>query len=913
MAKKDCTVKLFETGLLGSGDEGFETANALIEKITTNPENYDISGSVDLDKLNKNLSELVKEQKLEKRKKAFNEYQSFKAAKKKYDTMRSWQAEYFKQTGKEVQIGKLFEAMFVGWNGKETLTGGKNSIETSSAYHMASYQKQLTSELEKIIKKHGGKIKPLLGAQDNIFKDTGRGIKDFFDGSLQAARRDFNLDVYRVMEGGEVKDPIARDVASLLGKLYKQIAQDINSLGGNIKIKENYNPHSHNAEAILAAGKRVWTDDIKYRLNWAETYPEGYNIHQETMRRSGGTQDFADSKLAEDYLENLYHNITTGTKNEFSYDDSKKIISKRASRKFERARTLQFKSPDDYAQYANRFSTVDALSVAMQKIRTASAVRSSMEHFGPYPERTIKQIKDKMIADLRARESAGEISEKEMHKQINGSVRTDKSEIEYAPGLRFDVEEGTGRIGGVYHTVMGYSDLPVNSFIGKFSGMWRTLSRFKLGAMNISAMFGDTITMTMQAKRVKGKPTNLFELFSSVANRFDWRDRDMVELLGIESDEFFGAMHNRFDSPDSLVENKRKINRFQSGILRWTGTQALTDNARHASQRVHMRALAKHTGKTFEELHPDVSHDLQQAGITAKKWEVIRKNVSNAGSGRKYLLPRDVQKSSNKDIDTLLPEKLRGDREARGRARDELEETLKKYYIVGDRYAVIQMDARSKYWATLGTKRGTLGGEAWRALMQFKNQPISASNLIFREGRAGSTVGGLNSLVANLGFLGTSLVMGYAAMSSKDLIAGKTPRPINEKSAFESMAYSGGLGFIWDMFTNDIGTYGNPFAMFGPIGGDFGLAWDAVIKQTTEVMTGEKTLDEAFEKSTKDIYRIVKGWIPRLWFMRLAMDYYIFNPIEETLSPGSMRKRQRKLLKNTGQEYLLGKPAHNWR
>jgi hypothetical protein len=912
MALKDCRAQLFETGLFGKDDDAYETIDDILTSITQNPDNYDAAGKVDMAAVNDNMSAILKDQRIANRKRAIVSYKSLQAFNTNSSKFNLWWGEFKAQTGKYINVRRMFEALLVGWNGKETLTGGKVSVETVGARHMSNYQREFEVGLQGVIDKHGEHIKPLIGVQGNILTDTTRGVVDVMTGNLAAARRDFNLNVLRVMEGDtSVTDPVAKDVAAVLSALYKKIAADINKVGGNINITENYHPHDHNAEAMLNAGRETWKADIRNRIDWEQTYPEGFALHKATMEKLGKTENFAQTKEVDAFLDNMFYNVTTGQRNEFSFTQSLHKFSSRASRSFERARSIAFKSPKDYAEYANRFSTLDSVGVAMQKIKLASTTRAAMELLGPVPEETLKNLRQKVINDLR---TSG-LSDKEIKKQ------TDR--------IGFDPVEGTGRIGGIFHTVMGYADMPVNGTLFKVMSKWRDLNRMKLGAMNVSAMFGDPLTQTMQAKRVKGTPGNIFELVNVVANRFDWRDREMVDQLAIESDEFFGSVYCRFDSPDSLMENRRLMNRFVAGVMRWTGTRYLTDSARFASQKVHMRAVAKHASKAWDQLHPDVIKDMKQAGVDALEWDAMRKHVTKAGSGRDYLLPISARKISNNDLEPMMPAKFRADaaptdpaakrawkearNEARGQLRDEIEAKFKTYYIVGDRYAVIQMDARSRYWATGGKKRGTVPGEAIRVAAQFKMQPISASNLIFREGRAGSTQGGLASTAAYLGFLGTSMLLGYGMMTSKDLLSGRTPRPLNRPSTWmEALGYSGGLGFVYDMMTNDVTKYGNPLAAFGPVGGDLGIAAKQLYG-IQKVMTGDMTLEEYGEKFGKDAYRIAKGWIPRLWFMRTAMDYYIFNPIEEAMTPGTMRKRERRMKKQTGQEYLLDQPAHNWR
>ena len=904
MGRAECRVALLNTGLFGEGEEAAELIEEVIDRFNADKNIYNPDGSIDLSKAQESFQGFVEEFRVVNRKIARQQLKDSAAVQNllnRHDRMMN----ELEAQGKQVSPERFFDALFFGWNGKETVTNGKISMESTSALHMSNYMKTLEDSLKPIVEKYPH-AQRLIGAQGNIFTDSYRGIRELFDKNMQAARRDFNLDVYRALEGVPVQDPVAKEVADALGSMYTTMAKDVNDAGGNIKIRENYAPHSHNAEAIAARGRLEWKANIEKKLDWEQTYPEAFYEHKALMEETGADIPFHETNDAQEFLNNIYHNITKGTYNEMGYSKPTFFRGKRATGDLEKTRRLEFIDGNAYAEYANLFGQVDAVSEMLAKIRQTSTARAAMEIFGTIPEENLNRVRKRIVQRTRDRIDLTDTQKKKYEDSISG-----------------DLKAGTKKLGQKFHSIMGYSDLAINANASKFFSAYRALQRNKLGAMNISALFGDPLTQTIQAKRVKGTPNNIFEIFQTLASRFDWKDREMNELLALESDEFFGAMFNRFDSPDSLAENKRLLNRFNASVLRWTGTSMLTDSARQASQRVHMRALANHTKKTFDELHPDVKHDLRQSGITEKEWNVVRQKITTAGSGRKYLVPQNIREVAERHFEELLPEEFQKKnaplrkkdqkpfkrwQEKRKRVlqqtRDDIEAKMKQYYIIGDRYAVLQMDARSKYWTTLGQQRGTFGGEAWRSLMQFKQQPVNASNLIFREGRAGSTAGGLNDLVAYSGFLGSLMFLGYAAMTAKDVLNGRTPRPIDRTSTYiEAAAQSGGFGFIWDMLFNDNRAYGNPLSIAGPVGGDIG---EVIVTagDLRDYFEGYKT-DEQLQKTVgKRIFKVIKGWFPRLWFARTALDYYLFNPIEDWIDPSARRKRERRLKKRTGQQYL---------
>ncbi len=912
MGRAECRLELKKTGLFGEGEESDILVEEVIDRFNSDTRFRNQDGTIDLAKAKDSFQDLVDEVKIVNRQRAKTQLRNAAATDSMFNHWKSGAKELLDQ-GKRLSPKRFFNSMFMGWNGIQTFTNGKISMESVTGRHMSNYMQQVESALEPILEKNPD-YKYLLGIQDNIFQDTYKGISSLFDKSLTEARRELNLNIYKALEGVPVKDPIAKELADVIGPIYKTLADDINKAGGNIKIRDFYAPHSHNAESILAAGPLEWKQDIAPRLDWEQTLPEYYHEHKALMEETGQSIPFHTTNEAQDFLTDVFHSITQGKYNEMGYSAPAYRAKKRFSKGLENTRRLEFLDGNAYAEYANRFSNVDTVGALFDRVRDTSTARASMEMFGTTPEANLESLKARIVADINERVDL-----------------TTKEKTKYVKELESNFESGTGSLGRQFHSVMGRSDLAINANAAKFSSFFRTLHRAKLGAMNISAFFGDPLTQTAQAIRVKGTPNNVFELFNTIANRLDFRDAEMNKLLGLEAEEMIGMMYNRFDSPDSLAQNKRLFNRYTAGMMRWTGTGWLTSNARQASQRVHMRAMARHIKKDFNDLHQYVKHDLKQAGITEKEWNVVRRKVTTAeGSGREYLLPQNIREVGKKHFDELLPEEFQLKNAPRRKkdkkpfkkwnekreqhilnARNDVEAKLKQYYIVGDRYAVLQMDERSKYLTTLGLQRGDFGGEIYRNLMQFKAQAVASSNLVFREGRAGSAAGGLNDIVPIMGFLGTSLLMGYSSLAARDFLAGKNPRPTDRVSTYiESMAASGGLGFIYDVLFNDNRAYGNPLSFFGPTGGDIGevLVTMSELKDYANDEIDDKQLKKRLGKRS---LKIVKGWTPRLWFARGMLDYYAFNPWEKAIDPKAYGKRRRRL-KKKGQTYRSNDYAHDW-
>ena len=1231
MAIQDCKNELIKTGFFGFGDEAQRTVEDVIDRLVNDRSLYYSDGSLSPTRAVAALNDFIEAERVSNRISAREQYLTRKAIADTQSRLDTWKKEAAAQ-GKNLSISDLFDILLFGSNMPQTLTGGKISIETVSRTYANNYAQELQEAFKPLVDKYGNGLSQLLGIPDNILKDAGRAIKELANKDLLTERRNFNLNVMRALEGQEIDDVMAKDVATMISRMYKKIAFDINKTGGKINILENYNPHDHSPEKLIATGMDEWKTEIKSKLNWKETYPAEYSRFQAENKILGIDRDFADSESADEFLTNVYWAITDGKSTDF---DSRGFRpNPRITRNFERGRSLQFIDGNHYAEYANKYSTVDPMFTLLSKMRAAASTRAAYETLGARPEETLQSLIKIAQEDVKADKTLSSKEQSKILENLRGN----------------NLVEGSGAIGRKWHSLMGYNERPINSTFYNISSGLRSFETLKLGASPFSALFGDLITGSVQTRRVTGQGSTLLSVIQTMVQRINFSDREVVDEVGIMAEDMFRAQ-NRHQHPDSLEENRGLINTYTSMFMRFSFLQNVTQNARAASNLIHMGAVAKNRHLSFNELHADVVHDLKQADISEKEWDLIRKNFSVSGSGREYVLPKDTRKLTNEDIDPLLPDEFRGDKEptldyeaiekfaddllkkykvreirdalsvdkrltkldrrivsvhkrlgsledihnarfaterqniqsagaelenklvgavlerafagnqklrskartitkkldqlvtssnnvfakkkdalqlqgeqrkaqliqdnikrvagenlklrkkvkdigdriasiekkgkrnvperiqklseergrllalvkedlqdefkeiearvdvetagkirelthetavkfdkekkqfeatrrellgmvsdasdvdirnarydaikqtekklnelhdktaksfdkerrnltsslkdlrkqrverrnkyieqarevttrmeakdaeklqkfltnekqkvdrwfldkqkARESARDSLELKAKRYYTIGDTQAVVQQSARSKYITTLGgTKRGTVVGEAARAAFQFKEQAITTFNLLLKERRIGSTAGGVENVMAHLGFIGTSLFFGYGLMTTKDIARGRTPRDISRPGTWVDMLiYSGGFGFLFDVLFNDNRGYGNIGSMFGPVGGDLGEIAKAMYTLTNAMKPGsDTTAEDVGNEFLKVGYKVgVKNLVPRLWYTRNVADYYVLNPIEEAINPGVFKRRAAAMRKKTGQEYLAGWAYH---
>jgi hypothetical protein len=194
--------------------------------------------------------------------------------------------------------------------------------------------------------------------------------------------------------------------------------------------------------------------------------------------------------------------------------------------------------------------------------------------------------------------------------------------------------------------------------------------------------------------------------------------------------------------------------------------------------------------------------------------------------------------------------------------------------------AVLNPDLATRAITTAGgTQAGTLAGETWRAVAQFKSFPIAIMSRHWR--RMLETPQGMQGapMVANrLAYAGAMMVtltaLGAIAFQIKQMVAGRDPVDMTTPKFWtRAVAQGGGLGFVGDMLLSDTTEARSPLDAFGRsiLGPSFGSAadlWELTKGNFDEMSAGKDTQIGA------EAVRFVRSHAPlvNLWYARTALD-----------------------------------------
>lgn len=240
--------------------------------------------------------------------------------------------------------------------------------------------------------------------------------------------------------------------------------------------------------------------------------------------------------------------------------------------------------------------------------------------------------------------------------------------------------------------------------------------------------------------------------------------------------------------------------------------------------------------------------------------------------------------------------------------RMELERNLKSYFQDRVDFAVVNPDARVQAFMNRGTQRGSVEGEFMRSIMQFKGFPISVlMRPVGRElfARHESNIGLARALTSGKGgaqglatMVALNTVMGYVAMSAKDISKGRQPRnPLSTKTWTAALVQGGGLGIYGDFLFGQMRSrfgQGPLITFLGPTAGS--------LNDTFDLFQRFRDGDDFAAKGFNTVVNHAPG--ANLFYLRFAMDYLILHRIREGMNPGYLARMERRVEEENDQRFF---------
>lgn len=719
-----------------------------------------------------------------------------------------------------------------------------------------AYAKNFPNDFEAYMAYLGGSSKVIDGARNSIDARQKALHAEFFKvGLLNKLEREKLLVYFNDKK-------YSRDIAI---ELY-----ELDSLGGNPG-KTNNTP----AVKIAKIVKQL-QDNLIERQNksgaWIKKLP-GYISRQshdmERVRKATFEEwrDFILPKLDQDKTfkgvplekqENMlleaYRGITTGNhlKAESAQGNplAKFIGPSSIGRKVSEHRVLHFKSGEDFADYNHKFGTGSTQYSIAKSIESSTYNLALMEKMGPnaeaYNNSLIEKLKDRNRDNTK------------IHDRLIGNNLNDNLGLSVTPE-------------NMWKEVSGETRMVSSLGLAKVGQTLRNLTTLASLGSSFLSQLGD---IAIRASRMRGVGRNGFqEVLASAQDLLSpLRGEDYriaAHSLGIGLEGHTGATIGRFMPDDPLPGVMSDLTSifFKLNLMEhWNESQKTGVGMTLSS------LLGEQSHLSYDDLKFGTKELFNLYSISKADWDTMRSQGLKTVNGNKMVFPDQIE-------------------------NDALRTKFYEYITDMVDQAILTPGARERAIITKGTKAGTYQGELLRFIGQFKMFSISviAKSLpreVHASGSAVSKVGNIAQLMIG------ATVLGYMSMSLKDLSKGKKPRPLEDAKTWEAaMLQGGGLGIYGDFLFGEYDRYGA--GLLASLAGPTLSKVDPIGRMFSEATKGKLKAAEIFQFAKNNTPFI------NLFYTRAALDYLFLYGIQEQLTPGFLRRMEKRIMEDNGQEFIL--------
>jgi hypothetical protein len=723
-------------------------------------------------------------------------------------------------------------------------------------------------------------------AQDAHFRKYMAGVEGDLEraGLFDVLRRgEMDRDVARAMwyvgdEAELAKLPKqAVEIAQVLQKWQEVARLDANRHGGWVGKLDNYVVRqSHSPDRMAQAGEVEWKAAILPKLDLAKMFPDGA------------------PKDMDAWLSETYQNLTPGIRPKHGDATAERMAAFKGpgnlAKKVSAERVIHFKSADDWFDYNQQFGFGNLREAYVTGLHRAAESNGLMQVLGTNPRYNMDAIITAMRTRLR--------DNPELLKKFNAAQ---------------------GRVENAMREISGETRRVVSQRLAAVGGglrVWNTLTG--LGGAVISAVTDTPVRASALRHQgqsyLKSLADGLMAPIERIAGSHSAERKATLSAVGYFNEIAMGNLAVRF-SPDESIPGR--LQRATHTFFKWNLLSGWTDTMRRSSLEAMGRFFGDVAEHDFGALSERTRRTLEKFRIGEREWAVIRKGLAQADD-HKFLTPQAIRELDPEDFRGLAADRIRALKEQAAKSgkvgsldrqvkrvleetREDMADRVQQLYADELNSAVISPDARTLAFVRQGTQAGTPIGEALRLFWQFKTFGIAIMQRAFmREYYARGGYGriGMSEIQSLAILMAGSAAFGYVAMSAKDLIKGRKPKPLdNPKTWAAAMAQGGAMGIYGDFLFGETSRFGGGFleTLGGPT---VGKASDTY-RLYQELRSGEAKAANTFR------FALQNTPYANLFYTRMALDYLFLYEVQEAMNPGYLRRMERRVEKENGQEWWL--------
>lgn len=702
----------------------------------------------------------------------------------------------------------------------------------------------------------------------NLFKEFKSGA---FDKEIFIAR-------HRIANGqpldGLPKEAI--EIEKILKDFNDVVLSDTNRAGGFVGEDKEYVSTRHHDSYAIRKDKEGWIKFNEERLDWDRSLvglPESERLAALTRQ-------------AKEFSSGVH--ITS----EMTQEGVGGLGFSSLAKKLSKSRVYHFKTPEDEYDYMIKYGGGSLFSNVIGNIQTKAPSIAIMKKLGPNAEANFDRAVNIVLDKLKKSPDLD-------HDGLMKKVEAKKSYVKE----------------NVIPVVTGRSSIAGNEVGAVVESAVLAIQRTaSLGGSAFTSLIGDPVAGAFNAGRLNSKSGVVN--FGTVANEWvrmirslgedlsDPEVQDMLADMAITNDYMIANLNPRFsENAVFMGQAERKIQNFENKFFFWNGQYFVDSRFRWGTALGLATRIGRNAGTEFDNLGQGYKRLFDTHSISKTDWDIARQSTKKF---RDYdvLSIEGVKNLPDNVIDKAIIENgKKPSKFQRDYYKDELIDKFRGLMQDQQGYSILAADYRLRSMMFGNSKRGTALGFMRRAFWQFKQFPASfAQKVLGRELYSNSP---MQTKIANVAaVIALSTLAGYVNTTLSDIRSGRKPKEFSGTVVGESLLRGGGLGiysdFLYTLYNDKHGQ--SPLSVLG--GATFA---DATLftKSVAGLMQGDT------EKASDNAMRLLTTNIPyqNHILLKPILDYVMMNQIREFISEGSLRRAERRLDRDYGQEYFAMKPS----
>jgi hypothetical protein len=680
-------------------------------------------------------------------------------------------------------------------------------------------------------------------------------------------------DLIREIRGEDSGNALAKRGAKAWREVAEEARQTFNANGGAVgKLDDWGMPQHHSQERVARAGRDAWVDQVLPYLDRTRYADEV----------TGAL--WTDAEVRE-FLGKAWETIAT--------DGNNKVIpgqfrgpGKRANRHAEH-RQIHFRDAESVIAYWEAFGERTAVEILSGHVKTMARDIGFIEYFGPNPNTTYQTMRDTALL-----------------KEADALVNSRKAADRVAAGEQLRAR--ATRLDNLYDYAAGRTKPVYRPWLKKTADGIANANVFgKLGSAAITSFFGDK-TMLEAVSHLNNLPA--FQRWRNevaMMNPANAGERRLLNRQGLMLDSVRSGLQ-RFG--DDLAQ-AGTTGRIANAVMRLTGMQAVNDLRKGGFALTLMDAIGHEVrrGADFAQLADSDIRTLRNYGITEVDWntwklaqldDLGRENTTVLTPDAIARIPDDALRQAN------IIGQAEGAVEAEAARRSAIVKLLGAVNTESE-FAIVTPGWKERALFHGSIQRGTVPGEIWRSILQFKSFPWA----FFQRGMdAVANMDGPGSKAGMTAYLLMSTTLaGAMTMQTKEMLSGKDPRKMFDEDWYKfwgsAFIYGGALGFYGDfIYSVNQTRYGSgPVeAISGPTLGP--LLELALVQPLT---AAKKAIEGKDTHLAAQTIGDLKGFVPfnNAWYAKAAIDHLVWQQVMEALSPGYLSSIRRRTQREYGQDW----------